>query len=64
MKQRGISLIGLTGLTIGILALVTWLHAIQPADGENDDPIRKEPEPFTPSESISAHQAVAFPTDI
>jgi len=62
MKPTGLSIVGLTGLSVGLLALVTWLYFSQGATGE--DIGQSKPAPFIPSEAISPHQAVAFPTDI
>ena len=62
MKRIGLSIVGLTGLSVGLLALVTWFYFSQGATGDDTDLI--QPEPFVPSEAISPHQAVAFPTDI
>ena len=64
MRRRGISIIGLTGISIGLVALLVWLRCSQVAIGDNADQIKIEPEPFIPSEAILPDQAVAFPTDI
>ncbi len=64
MKRNGISIIGLTGISIGIIALIFWLRFSQIAIGDNAEQIQSEPEPFIPSETILPDQAVAFPTDI
>lgn len=64
MNHLKISRIGITGLSVGILALIAWLYFIQGAAGDHTKEIQQEPESFIPSETISPHQAVAFPTDI
>ena len=66
MRRRGISIIGLTGISLGLIALLVWLRFSQVAIGDNAEQVQTElePEPFIPSESISPDQAVAFPTDI